>query len=82
MKPVNMWQAKFSLSHLVEAIEQKLEREIVIARNGRPVAKLVPIDTVPTGKRIGVAKGLFDVPDNIDAHNDEVARLLMRRQQP
>jgi len=77
MQTVNMLQAKSSLSRLVEAIEQGQEREIVIARNGRPAAKLVPIDTAPSGKRIGVAKGLFVVPDSIDAHNDEVARLFM-----
>jgi prevent-host-death family protein len=77
MQTVNMLQAKSSLSRLVEAIEQGHEREIVIARNGRPAAKLVPVDTAPSGKRIGVAKGLFVVPDSIDAHNDEVAQLFM-----
>lgn len=77
MDPVNMLQAKSSLSRLVEAIEQGRKREIVIARNGRPAARLVPMDTAPLEKRIGVAKGLFEVPDSIDAHNDEVARLFM-----
>lgn len=77
MQSVNMLQAKSSLSRLVEAIEQGQEREIIIARNGRPAAKLVPMDTVPRGMRIGVAKGLFEVPDSIDAHNDEVARLFL-----
>lgn len=77
MPSVNMLQAKSSLSRLVESIEQGREREIVIARNGRPAAKLVPIDTKPAGKRIGVAKGKFKVPDNIDAHNDEVAKLFL-----
>lgn len=77
MHAVNMLQAKTSLSRLVEAIEQGQEREIVIARNGRPAAKLVPMDFAPAGKRIGVAKGLFVVPDNIDAHNDEVSQLIM-----
>lgn len=77
MPSVNMLQAKSTLSRLVEAIEQGQEREIVIARNGRPAAKLVPMDTVPTGKRIGVAKGKFNVPDSIDAHNEEVARMFL-----
>lgn len=77
MQVVNMLQAKTSLSRLVEAVEQGQEREIVIARNGRPVAKLVPMDTFPSVKRIGVAKGLFVVPDDIDLHNGEVARLFM-----
>jgi len=57
MQSVNMLQAKSSLSRLVEAIEQGQAREIVIARNGRPAAKLVPMDSVPAGQRIGVAKG-------------------------
>jgi antitoxin (DNA-binding transcriptional repressor) of toxin-antitoxin stability system len=74
MQTVNMLQAKSTLSRLVEAIEQGHEREIVIARNGRPAARLVRIETAPVGRRIGVAKGIFEVPDNIDAHNDEIAR--------
>lgn len=76
MQTVNMLQAKSSLSRLVEAIEQGHEREIVIARNGRPAARLVSIEKAPAGRRIGVAKGLFEVPDNIDAHNVDVARLF------
>lgn len=77
MQAVNMLQAKSSLSRLVEAIEKGEEREIIIARNGRPAAKLVPMDTAPVGQRIGVAKGKFEVPDTIDTHNEEVARLFM-----
>lgn len=77
MQSVNMLEAKSSLSRLVEAIEQGREREIIIARNGRPAAKLVPIDSVSAGKRIGIAKGKFKVPDSIDAHNEEVARLFL-----
>jgi len=76
MQAINMLQAKSSLSRLVDAIEQGQEREIVIARNGRPAAKLVPIDAAPSGKRIGAAKGRFVMPDDIDTHNDEVARLF------
>ncbi|MHB8236722.1 MAG: type II toxin-antitoxin system Phd/YefM family antitoxin [Acidithiobacillus ferrivorans] len=77
-----MLQAKSFLSRLGEAIEQGQKREIVIARNGRPAAKLVPTDAALSGKRIGVAKGLFVMPDSIDAHNDVVARLLMVGVQP
>jgi prevent-host-death family protein len=82
MQSVNMLQAKSSLSRLVEAIEQGHEREIVIARNGRPAARLVPIDLAPSGKRLGVAEGLFEVPDSIDEHNDEVAGLFIGGEQP
>ena len=81
MQSVNMLQAKSSLSRLVEAIELGQEREIVIARNGRPAAKLVPIDTLSAGQRIGVAKGKFEVPDSIDTHNEEVAKLFFGGEQ-
>jgi hypothetical protein len=39
--------------------------------------KIATGSTVTRGKRLGVAKGLFDVPDNIDQHNSEVAELFM-----
>lgn len=76
MTAINMLQVKSSLSRLVEAIEQGREREIIIARNGRPAAKLVPVEASPVARRIGVAKGRFEVPETIDAHNDEVAALF------
>lgn len=82
MQVVSLLQAKSSLSRLVEAIEQGRDREIVIARNGRAVAKLVPMEYVPAGKRVGVAKGLFEVPESIDAHNDEVVRMFTDRKRP
>jgi prevent-host-death family protein len=82
MNPVNMLDAKSNLSRLVDAIEQGREQEIIIARNGRPAARLVPIDKTPSGKRIGVAKGRFEVPDDIDAHNELVARLFAGKEQP
>ena len=77
MHAVNMLQAKSNLSRLVEAIEQGAEREIIIARNGRPAAKLVPIETRAASQRLGVPKGAFEMPDSIDDHNDEVARLFL-----
>ena len=76
MTTVNMLEAKSNLSRLVESLESGAEQEIIIARNGKPAAKLVPISSAPAEKRIGVAKGLFTVPDDIDSHNDEVARLF------
>lgn len=76
MNAVNMLEAKTNLSRLVDAIERGAEREIVIARNGRPVARLVPVAEGPIEQRIGVARGRFEVPDDIDAHNAAVARLF------
>ena len=55
-----------------------MQREFIIARNGRPAARLVPLSTAPasTQRRIGAAKGRFVVPDSIDALNDEVAQVF------
>jgi prevent-host-death family protein len=71
-----MLEAKSSLSRLVEAVETGAETEIIIARNGRPAARLVAIKPAQAGKRIGVAKGKFTVPDTIDADEATVAALF------
>ena len=76
MNAINMFEAKSTLSRLVEAVESGRETEIVIARHGRPVARLVALDAASAAPRLGVAKGKFVVPDNIDLHNAEVAALF------
>jgi prevent-host-death family protein len=76
MTTINIFEAKTSLSKLIERVESGVEPEIIIARNGRPVARLVPIGARPVAARIGIAKGRFEVPDSIDDHNDEVAALF------
>ena len=42
MPAVNMLDAKTNLSRLVESLEKGAEREYIIARHGRPAARLVP----------------------------------------
>lgn len=74
MKAVDIQTAAAELTELVLAIELERETEIVIARDGHPVAKLVPVDAAARMTRIGVAKGKFEVPDSIDASDDEVTR--------
>lgn len=60
MSTVNMLQAKTQLSKLVEAVESGAEEEIIIARNGKPAARLVPI--APKKKiRLGLAEGKYDI---------------------
>ena len=76
MHTVNMLEAKSTLSKLVEAIQSGNEEEVIIARNGRPAAKLVPVDDVKSGQRIGVAKGRFVAPLSIDGSNAEIAALF------
>lgn len=57
MPKVNMLEAKTNLSKLVEAVESGKEQEIILARNGKPVARIVPI--VRPDRIIGIAEGEF-----------------------
>lgn len=78
MPTVNMLEAKSNLSKLVDRIERGLESEIVIARNGRPAARLVPTRKPRTSQRIGLLKGKIVAPslEELDAGNPEVAALF------
>jgi prevent-host-death family protein len=62
---VNMLEAKTSLPELVRQVESGAQREIVIARAGRPAARLVPLaqPQADRSRRIGVARGRFEVPE-------------------
>lgn len=75
MPTVNMHDAKSRLSQLVAAIRSGAETEVVIAINGKPSARLVPIQ--PTAKlQWGRLKGKITVPDSIDAANAEIEKLF------
>lgn len=77
MVQANMLEAKTELSRLVRLLETREEDVVIIARNNVPVVKMTLIDfPVETSKRIGIAEGLFDVPDDFDAWDDEVAELF------
>jgi antitoxin (DNA-binding transcriptional repressor) of toxin-antitoxin stability system len=77
METINIFQAKTNLSKLIEKVESGKEKEIIIARHGRAVARLTAVTgQIEKGRRIGVAAGRFVVPDNIDADNEEIARLF------
>lgn len=78
MKSVNMLEAKTHLSKLVDRIERGQDREIIIARNGRPAARLVPVAPHPAGKRIGLLKGKFRAPsmEQLDRDNPKIGRMF------
>lgn len=59
MGMVNMLEAKTTLSKLVEAIESGTEEEIIIARNGKPAARLVPIAAPKKKRQLGLARGKY-----------------------
>ena len=74
---VDVFEAKTEFSKLIRLVESGREEYITIARNGKPVAKIVPYENTPVSKRIGIAKGKFKVPDDFDAWNEEIAAMLM-----
>jgi prevent-host-death family protein len=72
-----MLEAKTNLSRLVEAVETGVEDEIVIARNGRPAARLVAVKPVAdVNRRIGLARGRFKVPDDFDRDNELIRKMF------
>lgn len=65
MLTVNMHEAKTQFSKLIARVEAG--EEIVIARDGTPVARLVAVRQ-PLAKRVpGRDRGLFSVPEDFDA---------------
>ena len=62
---VNIHEAKTHLSRLLEDVSNGAE--VVIARAGKPVARLVPIPQASRPKRLGLLEGRFDVPDDLNA---------------
>lgn len=65
MKQVNIHEAKTELSKLVERAEAG--EEIVIARAGKPAARLVPLTKLRGHRRLGLLDGKFQIPDDFNA---------------
>jgi len=64
---VNIHEAKTHLSKLLARVQGG--EEIVIAKGGRPVARLVPYRKVGV-RTFGVDLGVFEVPEDFDAPLD------------
>lgn len=73
---VSLFDAKTHLSRIVNDLAAKKDDEVIISRRGKPVVRLVPIRPKDVSKRIGIAKGQFLVPDDIDSANPEIERLF------
>jgi prevent-host-death family protein len=65
MEPINVYQAKTRLSELID--RAAAGEEIVIARHGRPIARLVSYKPrVAKRRKLGLLAGKLKVPDNFD----------------
>ncbi|MGH7897533.1 MAG: type II toxin-antitoxin system Phd/YefM family antitoxin [Candidatus Binatia bacterium] len=62
---VNVYQAKTQLSRLLDRAEAG--EEIIISRNGRPVARLVPVRPDRKPRKLGALKGKIRMSPDFDA---------------
>lgn len=65
MTTLNIHAAKTHLSRLIEDIAEG--EEVIIAKAGKPVARLVPIGKAPGRRKLGILKGRLRVPADFDA---------------
>jgi prevent-host-death family protein len=79
MKTVNIHEAKTHLSRLVERVQAG--EEIVIAKAGRPAARLVPIEDARKPVKIGGLKGAA-VPDDFNTMFEKEIEALFAGVQP
>jgi prevent-host-death family protein len=73
-KAVNIHEAKANLSRLVE--QAAAGKEIIIAKAGKPLARLVPLAAAVRPKKLGMLKGKMKVPDDFDAPLDAATLAL------
>lgn len=74
MNPVNIYDAKTHLSELVQ--RAAAGEEIVIARNGKPAARLVALASPPARRPGGWEGGVWVAPDFEEA-DAAIAALML-----
>jgi len=67
-KAINIHEAKTHLSRLVE--QAAAGKEFVIAKAGKPLARLVPLTAAVRPKKLGLLKGQIRVADDFNAPLD------------
>lgn len=65
MQIINIHHAKTHFSKLVEAVMQG--QEVIIAKAGKPVAKLVPLHPEKPKRKFGLLKGKIEIAKDFDA---------------
>ncbi|MBI3890225.1 MAG: type II toxin-antitoxin system prevent-host-death family antitoxin [Candidatus Wallbacteria bacterium] len=68
----NISAAKAELSALIERVEKG--EEVLIARAGRPVARLVPYEGIARRREPGALRGQIDIAPDFDDLPDDLAR--------
>ena len=75
MRTVNIHEAKTNLSRLVDAAAKG--EPFIIAKAGKPLVKVVPIEAPAVKKRFDFMAGQFTVPDDFDTmFQDEIEEMF------
>ena len=74
---VNIYEAKTKLSFYLNKLTENEENEIIIARNGTPVAKLVPYNEPDRPWGLLKNRDFHQMSqDEFDTSNDEIAEMF------
>ena len=78
METINIHEAKTHLSRLVEKAAKG--EPFVIAKAGKPMVKVVPLDTPEAGqqKRLGFLADQIKVPDDFDTMGTEEIQAMFQ----
>jgi prevent-host-death family protein len=66
---INIHEAKTHLSKIVDDVAAGAE--VIVAKAGKPMARLSPISTARRKKKLGLLKGRIKVPDDFNVPLDE-----------
>lgn len=75
---VNVSEAKTHLPELVNSVATREKKEVIIARRGKPLVKMIPYEE-PKKRTIGIANGTINVPETVeefDKSNDIIAEMF------
>ena len=76
-KVINIHEAKTHLSRIVE--EVAAGKEVIIAKAGKPMARLVPMRRAVTKKHLGLLKGKIKIPPDFNSPLPETVFRLFER---
>lgn len=74
MQTINIHQAKTNLSKLIERTAKG--EEVIIAKSGKPVAKLVAYKEKLKPRKLGLLKGKIWVSPDFDDEDEEINKLF------
>jgi prevent-host-death family protein len=74
MQLVNVHEAKTQLSKLLDRVAAG--EEVVIARHGKPVARLAPLEAEPPPRQPGALRGQIWIADNFGDFDAELEEMF------